>query len=108
VKRLAVKRLALIAALLLVGMSGASAQYSKSCGMATTGRNCTYTPPTYGLPQRTVGIEMETDADRAARVAREAEWTEFCQPRVVVGADGISRYVYAHKNCEHGATGPAR
>jgi hypothetical protein len=65
-----------------------------------------YVPTAAGRPQRANRVEAETAADRAAREKREAEWVEFCQPRAVAGADGISRYVYAHKGCEHGETGP--
>lgn len=39
------------------------------------------------------------DAERTARIEK---WEAFCKPVVVQGEDGISRYTYAHKNCDMG------
>jgi hypothetical protein len=44
---------------------------------------------------------LDLAADRDRQIAHE-QWTAYCKPRVVIGQDGIGRYVYAHAGCENG------
>lgn len=45
--------------------------------------------------------------ENAARQERDRKWKAYCKPRVVSDPLGVERYVYAHKHCDEGATGPA-
>lgn len=44
----------------------------------------------------------EVMIDVRAKQERIAKWEAFCKPVVKQGIDGISRYTYAHKNCDMG------
>lgn len=86
----------------------ASAQtITKNCYRYTHGITCTTRVlPNMSADPRVIRIpQLEYSAeDRAARDEREAKWVEFCAPRIVTGADGIGRYVYAKPGCENGRT----
>jgi hypothetical protein len=46
---------------------------------------------------------LELTADDLKRLAaRENKWKAFCKPREVTGADGLTRFVYAHPDCDLG------
>lgn len=57
----------------------------------------TTTPREMTRDERAEAIAYERERDE-----RIAKWESFCKPVVKTGADGISRYTYAHKNCDIG------
>jgi hypothetical protein len=49
-----------------------------------------------------------TAEEIAAIKAREDEWFTYCKPHDEVGADGLLRAVYAHKDCDIGVFKPEK
>ena len=89
--------------MVLTGSAVASAQTttvtSTQCKRTKGGDVCTATSYQPEPPASPVPLTKKEVAEQDARIAK---WEEYCKPKAVVGSDGIERYRYAHKGCEHG------
>lgn len=81
----------------LCGVSSASGTVTTRCDRYWSGFKCS----THDSRDDPAPPEL-TIRDMTVIRDREQAWEAACKPRVVTGDDGLSRYVYAHPNCDIG------
>jgi hypothetical protein len=86
----------MVAALAFVSATAHAESITTRCYGDHYGRTCT----TQVSPDPAPVVYTPEDLERMAK--RDAKWGAFCQPREETGADGLTRWVYAHKDCDLG------
>ena len=56
------------------------------------------------MPTPTPALNM-SHKDFVAQAERIAQWEATCKPKLSRDKYGVSRYSYAHPDCEHGFSG---
>ena len=99
-------RIALVAVAVTVAASlatSAQAQTQTNCKRNAVGGGETCTTATMQMPTPTPQLGM-THKDFVDQADRIAKWEAACKPKLSRDKYGVSRYSYAHPDCEHGLT----
>ena len=96
-------RIALVAAAVTVAAAlatSAQAQTMTTCkrNFVGGGETCTTTQMQMPTPTPQLGMSHKDFVDQADRIAK---WEAACQPKLARDKYGVSRYSYAHPDCEH-------
>ena len=97
-------RIALVAATVAASLAtSAQAQTQTNCKRNAVGGGETCTTATMQMPTPTpmLGMTHKDFVDQADRIAK---WEAACKPKLSRDKYGVSRYSYAHPDCEHGLT----
>ena len=96
--------LAVVAATVAASLvTSAQAQTQTSCKRNFMGGGSTCTTATMQMPTPTPALNM-THQEFVSQADRIAKWEEACRPKLTRDKYGVSRYSYAHPDCEHGLT----
>ncbi len=100
-------RIALVAVAATVAAALATsvqAQTLTSCKRNFMGGGETCSTSTVQSPTPTPVLSL-THKDFVDQAERIAKWEAACKPKLTRDKYGVSRYSYAHPDCEHGLTG---
>jgi hypothetical protein len=95
------RKLALAAALALFATPATAGSFA--CVQAGSYTQCNWGDNVGGSIAHIIRVpQPQTDAERAEVQARTEKWEAFCKPTPTIDRYGVTRYAYAHENCDLG------